>query len=301
MPVVLFLVSGWLNRWITDDGFIYLRVVRQLRAGNGPVFNVGERVEAFTGTIWVALLAFADFATPVRLEWLAVILGLVFGGIGIATATVGARRLHDGDHAGQHWFVPLGMLVFVAVTAVWVFATSGLETGLTFGWLGLCFLVLVTWAQGSEPMPLVRAVVLGLGWLVRPELALFSAVFVVIVVAADWQRTSWPARMRTTIAMLALPVAYQVFRMGYFGSLVPNTALAKSGGSANWERGWEYLVDFAEAYALWLPAVVILAGGYAPLALTLRDRGDTRTATVVAAFAGCALLHGLYVVAIGGD
>ena len=33
---------------VGDDGFINLRVVSQIKAGNGPVFNAGERVEAAT-------------------------------------------------------------------------------------------------------------------------------------------------------------------------------------------------------------------------------------------------------------
>jgi hypothetical protein len=72
LPVATLLGAGWVHRSITDDGFIYLRVVQQIGAGNGPVFNVGERVEAFTGVLWVALLALLDLLTPIRLEWLAV-------------------------------------------------------------------------------------------------------------------------------------------------------------------------------------------------------------------------------------
>ena len=49
VPIVGFLAAGWAHRWVSEDGFIYLRVVRQIRAGNGPVFNAGERAEAFTG------------------------------------------------------------------------------------------------------------------------------------------------------------------------------------------------------------------------------------------------------------
>ena len=75
-PVIGFVSAGYAHRWITDDGYIYLRVVQQIRAGNGPVFNAGERVEAFTGSLWVALLAVADLVAPVSLELLAVILGL---------------------------------------------------------------------------------------------------------------------------------------------------------------------------------------------------------------------------------
>ena len=58
-PVVAYIGAGWAHRWITDDGFIYLRVVQQIRAGNGPVFNDGQRVEAFTGPLWLAVLTIA--------------------------------------------------------------------------------------------------------------------------------------------------------------------------------------------------------------------------------------------------
>jgi arabinofuranosyltransferase len=50
--VALFGWGAWERRWIADDGLIVLRTVRNMLAGNGPVFNTGERVEANTSTIW---------------------------------------------------------------------------------------------------------------------------------------------------------------------------------------------------------------------------------------------------------
>ena len=41
---LLFGWGAWQRRWIADDGLIVLRTVRNLLAGNGPVFNAGERV-----------------------------------------------------------------------------------------------------------------------------------------------------------------------------------------------------------------------------------------------------------------
>src|SRR5690625_491907 len=41
----LFFWGGWQRRWIADDGLIVLRTVRNLIAGNGPVFNAGERLQ----------------------------------------------------------------------------------------------------------------------------------------------------------------------------------------------------------------------------------------------------------------
>ena len=57
---VLFGWGAWQRRWIADDGLIVLRTVRNLLAGNGPVFNQGERVEANTSVVWTYLVYLAS-------------------------------------------------------------------------------------------------------------------------------------------------------------------------------------------------------------------------------------------------
>src|SRR5205814_10257485 len=42
------------------------------------------------------------------------------------------------------------------------------------------------------------------------------------------------------VAVFSLPVAYEVFRMGYYGEVVPNTALAKDAGGLHMSQGWAY-------------------------------------------------------------
>ena len=49
--LLVFTIAAWHYRWMSDDGFINLRVVSELRAGHGPVFNPGERVEAFIAAV----------------------------------------------------------------------------------------------------------------------------------------------------------------------------------------------------------------------------------------------------------
>lgn len=300
LPVAGLVAAGWAQRWITDDGFIYLRVVRQIAAGNGPVFNAGERVEAFTGVLWVALLALADLVTPLRLEWLAVGLGLAGSAAGLALAIAGSRRLW-GIRRGEAWLLPGGAVVFAAVLPAWRFVTSGLETGLAFAWLGGCLWLLARFADSpARTLSLPGTMLLGLGWLVRPDLALFSLGFLVVLLAAG-AGGGFREKARTVGAMLGLPLLYQVFRMGFYGSVVANTAIAKEAARANWERGWIYLRDFADPYWLWLPAVALLAAGYLPLAVRLAASRRRRALAIVAAFALCAGLHGAYMVGVGGD
>src|SRR5215212_4167925 len=84
VPLALFAAVGWHLRWVNEDGFIYFRVVDHLLAGDGPVFNAGERVEAYTSPAWLAVLAAARALVPVAgLEWQSVVLGLVLSGGGL--------------------------------------------------------------------------------------------------------------------------------------------------------------------------------------------------------------------------
>ena len=244
----------------------------RFRVGNGPVFNPGERVEAFTGPLWVAILSVADLAAPFRLEWIAVVLGLALSLVALWLAMSGARRIAmlTVDDA---FAVPFGVLVLVAILPMWIFATSGLETGLTFAWLGASLWILSRWAASPERLlPLPQAFALGLGWLVRPELVLFSLAFLALVLTMQWRHTRMRARIELVVAAFGT-AAVSGSSMAYFGSLVANTTIAKEGTTTNWESGWDYLRDFADPYWLWVPAVIMLLGGYVPLLLAL---GGTR-------------------------
>jgi arabinofuranosyltransferase len=81
---------------------------------------------------------------------------------------------------------------------------------------------------------------------------------------------------------------------------VPNTALAEEAGTSFWGPGWEYLVDLAVPYALWLPLAVLL--GWAALTgRALWRGGERRSALLVAVPMATAVVHALYVVRLGGD
>jgi len=63
-------------------------------------------------------------------------------------------------------------------------------------------------------------------------------------------------RLYAESAAVVIPLAYQAFRMGYYALLVPNTGLAKAGGSSWWSQGFTYLWNFAAPYTLWLPLLL---------------------------------------------
>jgi arabinofuranosyltransferase len=296
VPVVGYVAWGWSRRWMSDDGLIYLRVVRQVLAGNGPVFNAGERVEVTAGPVWLGLLTVADVLVPVRLEWIAVGLGIGLSAAGVALAMAGAHRLlASGEDALA---VPVGILAVIALPPMWTFASSGLETGCCFAWLGGACLALAHWARGSTRFHPLAAVLLGLGPLIRPDLTLFSAAFLLVVVVAA---SDWGARARLLACAAVLPLAYEVFRMGYYASLVPNPAIAKEAGVTRWSLGWEYLRDSIAPYWYWFPLAVLLVGAYVPIATALRAARRRRVLAVLLVFPVAAVVYTAYMVMVGGD
>jgi arabinofuranosyltransferase len=304
LPALFLLVMGYRRRWVSEDAFIDLRVVGHLLAGHGPVFNVAERVEAYSSPLWVALLA-ACGALRMRLETAAVALGLALSAAGILAAQAGAwhlaRRLEAREVDSKRLAIPLGMIVFVAIPVAWDFSTSGLETGLVVAWLGMAFWLL-TRARASAPfVSATAAFVTGLGVLVRPDLAIFSlAFFVALAVQTTGATTRGVGRRWLALAVVALglPAAYQVFRAGYFAALVPNTALAKEASAAYWPQGWRYAIDFARTY--WLCVPLLLGLGWWT-ALVRRARGDRAATMLLTAPALAAGAHAVYIVRVGGD
>lgn len=268
---VLFGWGAWQRRWIADDGLIVLRTVRNLLAGNGPVFNPGERVEANTSTVWTYLItAGAWIGGSVQLEYVALTFALVLSVAGVVLAMLGTGRLYAPGLAGHRaLLLPAGALVYIAVPPARDFATSGLENGLVLAYLGLLWWLMVRWSQalrgerGEAATGLwavgVLAFVSGLSVLVRPELALIGGLALVMQLVAAG---TWTRRLLIVAAGGLVPVAYQIFRMGYYALIVPGTAVAKDASGAKWPQGMIYLTNFATPYVLWLPGVLlILLGG----------------------------------------
>ncbi|MEU3625754.1 hypothetical protein BS329_06925 [Amycolatopsis coloradensis] len=293
LVLVVYADLGWRRRWMSDDGLIVLRTVRQILAGNGPVFNIGERVETNTSPLWTAILSVLGLIPGVPLEWISVVTGLVFSVAGLFFGLDGARRLYQP--LAFHGLAPAGALMVCALPPFRDFATSGLETGLITLWLGGTWWLLVrrtSTVDGPRTWPV--ALVAGLGPLVRPDLALFSGVALVALLVLV--RPGRRGALGLLAVAAALPLAYQVFRMGYYGLLTPNTALVKEASEANWARGLAYLVDLVQPYWLWLP-LLVLAVATTVFASTVDKTFLVLTAVPIVG----AVLLSLYAIRVGGD
>ncbi|SUA74963.1 Uncharacterised protein [Nocardia otitidiscaviarum] len=328
LAATLFAVGGWQRRWIADDGLIVLRTVRNLLAGNGPVFNAGERVETNTSTAWTYIVWFFSWLTQIRLEYVVLAIALTLSVGAIVFAMLGAARLWGGP--GSVLLLPAGAFVYIAVPPARDYATSGLESSLVIFWLALLWWWMIRWSQ-AERVRLANFFGLvftaGLAPLIRPEMTLVGALALLMIFCAPLPRTRLrPIVFRGLIVAVAglLPVGYQIWRMGYYGLPYPNTAVAKDAGGAKWGQGFVYLWNLLGPYWLLLPLALLLILGvvawrtvapsrYAPavpdagsatgvrarlhrLSVRLRTPG-----AVVALVLVSGILLALYQIRVGGD
>ncbi len=308
--------AGWTRRWISDDGLIVLRTVRNLLAGNGPVFNAGERVEANTSTLWQYLIYLWALISDMRLEDIALWLAILFTTGAAVIGVLGTAHLHRNKVAV---LLPVGVIGYFSLSPARDFATSGLEWGLALFWIAVWWALLVLWATSGPDtrgrrstdrfnagaITYVLAFWAGISWLVRPELALYGGLTgILLLVTAP----SWKVMLGIIAVALPVPGAYQIFRMGYYGLLVPHTAVAKSATDSMWGTGWDYVLNFTGPYNLWLGLALLIAAGLVTVSRIQHDvfsrssRLELRNPTmVIALLVICALVHFLYVIRVGGD
>ena len=203
------LIMAISRAWSCDDAFITFRVVAQLLDGNGPVFNLGERVQVFTHPLWMLVLA-AWSATGASLfpGAMALSLALFAGGLVFLW-----RAFRD-----QPLAVAVAALAMTFSQSLMDFATSGLETPLTFA-----LFMAAVWALRSGRTRVALAC-LALLPLNRLDLLPWALPFVCLAAGS-----TLASRVKT-LALVAIPaVAWMGFSTIYFGAPLPNTALAKLG------------------------------------------------------------------------
>lgn len=275
-------VDGERFFWLDDDQMISMRYARHVAAGEGPVWNPGERVEGYTNPAWmltmavVHLLPLPDRATSVAVKAVALGLGLV------VLVLTGRLVRQFVPRPGVAY--PAAILGLALSPDLVYFLVNGFETPL----LMACFLAATLGVVRDTPAGRWSPwtyLALALLPLVRSD----ALVLLIAVAILDLGLSGDRPRRVALLALAALPaVGHELFRLSFYGSLLPNTYYLKVEGIDGLPRaGLSYLWRFLRHYGL----LLLIAGvGWA----RLRDR---RYALLAAGL----VLQGLAVVRVGGD
>lgn len=275
--------------FLSDDAFISFRYARNLVDGHGLVWNPGERVEGYTNFSWVLLMA-AGMRLGVEPELLSNVLGVACG----ALVLVAVLRCAARGRSLASPFPLLAVLVLAGNRSFAAWCTGGLETMFFALLVFLGFTRLLApgdllSARRSPRDALVCSLFFASAALTRPEGLLFGCLaFLLLLLECARKRWPWRAALLWLVPFGLLVGAHFAWRRAYYGEWLPNTFYAKVGGL--WlAQGGRYFAYFQACYRIgwFLPLV--------PLALL----GPNRRAA--ASIAGVLLVHGAYVLAVGGD
>lgn len=258
-PIVLAVVRISPFHFI-DDAYITFRYAENLAQGHGLVFNIGERVEGYSSTVHLLLLAALAKVTGWAPTGAMLISILAF--VGVLSLFVGFVLRFCDDNFKR----PLPVLAFAFLLlhpSNIGYAESGMETS-----LATLLLLAATWivaAAAEKERAVVLPAVAGLAAVVaaltRPEMIALAAPYTL------WLFASRPGgRWRRAVPFAATVAvgfgAFLLWRHAYFGEWQPNTYYAKTAGAglSLIPAGLLYLFHFANATIVpYLLAGVVLA------------------------------------------
>lgn len=282
--VIVFLAHAWIYAdFFIDDAFISLRYVQQWLAGNGLVYNIGDRVEGYSNFLWIVLMGAAG----------ALGMDLIFAsrlwGIGLSLATLAlvfwvVRRM------AFPLFSPL-LLALSAPFAMW--AVGGLENPL-FMFLALAGSLLF-WREEERGKGWTSSLCWGLLALTRPDGLLFGGVAFLYRVGRLVQLRQWPRRhdYLRGVVLAAIVLPHLLWRLGYYGYPLPNTIYAKSLGlnlRTFFEGGYYLYSSFEIIGGLFFSALLVI------LAVAARQKYS-----YTPYFATNVVAYLLFIFAAGGD
>jgi arabinofuranosyltransferase len=277
--------------WLSDDAFITLRTLENLKHGLGLVYNAGERVMGFTHPLWALLLSL-----PIEC------------GVSAYAAAMGAS-LVCSLLAAIVVLRAAASLPLAAVALSWLslssayvdYSTSGLENPLTHLLLASFVALLIRRRAGESGGARSLFLLGGLAILNRMDLALLVLPGIATEIV-EWRKGKrFPLGLRplrawgvpAVVGFLPLAV-WLTFAIVYFGFPFPNTAYAKLNTRidpiALALQGGRYLADSLRHDPLTLLLIALF------LVLALRSRSRSAVAVGLGT-----VLYLVYVVRIGGD
>ncbi len=291
--IVLLASVAWSNRFILDDALISYRYSAHLAGGYGLVWNIGQPIEGYTNFLWTLLLTIphAINIDPISFAQAAGVFCFI---LALSFTYKTALLLFRSR--------TLALLTICLLGANYSFnryAASGMETLSQASIFIICFYLLFRSLHTQAwPMQTIAALSLGLSAaiLTRPDSALFLAVifpaiFYYLLNAKGMTAKQKLAKILTLMLPFTLLVGgWLLWKLHYYGDILPNTFYAKSSSHIPFARGAVFILAFFLSYLLFPFPILALRA--------IQQRRINQEITILLALI---MLWLGYVLYVGGD
>jgi arabinofuranosyltransferase len=249
---------AWLNRFVQDDAFISFRYADNFAHGHGLVWNIGERVEGYTNFLWTLLIGGGIFIgiDPIDCSFMLGILSLIFTLIFTYKLTF---LFFKSEYIGL-----LTILLLGTNHSFSSYATGGLETQMqTALFITSCYvcvkcMISNKWTTGSL---LSLSILLTASILMRLDSALLGLVVWIFSMINLLKEKNTIRQKVNKIFIFTAPIilvvgAWFLWKLYYYGDILPNTYYLKASAITSPSRGLNYIYVFLASYLLF-PFIII--------------------------------------------
>lgn len=274
-------IEGVRYWWLGDDAMISMRYAKNFADGNGLVWNIGERVEGYSNFLWTIIMGVVHFSGVPASDTSSYI--LLINGLFLLLTVAALLKLTDLLNAGLLTkFFSVGALLLNYNYLAW--SKAGFETSL-LALMIISALCLIIRDIKSNKLNLITFFAISAISLVRADAIIFCVLLFLIYFSFSLGKLRY---FKYLIISLIIPISHLLFRIFYYGELLPNTAFLKVIGFENRIiNGTDYFISFLESYLLFLVLLLLLI-------IFIKDNLLRLTAITI-------IIYNVYVIYIGGD
>lgn len=231
--IIIFIVSclilawniSWYLPFFADDSLITIRYAQRLIDGHGLTWTDGIKVEGYSNLLWVLILAFFG-KLGANMILVARILGVIFAVTNVYLLIEYANKRYKDAPV----VLSIALFLFSASAIVAVWAIGGLENSLVSMLALISIIKYLDYRQYGNIRSLwFSSVSLGMLCITRPDGVLLSVIiglYHIISNRNDFKK-ALVSLSKLAVFPLILYFGQLIFRIIYYGELVPNTAHVK--------------------------------------------------------------------------
>ena len=217
---ILFSIKLISISYINDDILLTIRTVLNFINGHGPVFNLGERVQAYTHPLWFFILSGVIYITQ-EIFYTLIFTNAFFSVLSIYIII----KAYDFHKLSFKLFFLF--LFLLSLSACFVdYTSSGLENGLGFFLFSL--LLYCTNKNKWTFIPIIS----GLLFLTRMDYTLIYLPFLIYYTFC--KKDLFKNKLFSLSCFFIITFGWLFFSLVYYGSFFPNTYFAKTLIDAHW-------------------------------------------------------------------
>lgn len=276
------------NAWVSDDSYITFRTCDNFINGYGLIWNIGERVQAYTNPLWMFIISGLYFITN------EIFYTVIFSSIIITIIAFVIGVLKNSKNIGNYL---IGFIILISSKAFIDFSTSGLENPFIFLMLALFISYYLNIKNTVELKDLfVLCIICSISMLNRLDSVLFFIPAIIKIIIDINRHKRLLIKTLAILFVSFLPfIIWEVFSILYYGFPFPNTFYGKLNSNLPL---FEYIIKGLYYYidSLLLRDPITPTSIFFMLIYLFRKKNSRLTFLLI----GIAL-YLIYIVRIGGD